>query len=260
MSVYVHGKIGSRAGRRGRQPGHGAWQGQGGSGARPLPAARTFRLRRARSFTDLVWVAEKSRVWRWRGMLATMAFRVAEKPCGHPGGGGGGRRPAGWQHGIGCWLDAGTSAAPGRAALSLLTPLLVARRPRSARPSPTPPAPPHTVTLPRRCLPAALPIQPTSPPASLAPRQARAAPPTTTTTTTHRSHHVQDPVRLIQHQHLQLAGIKAGRLVHVLQQPPRGAHQDVHACAAGEAGGAGGAVRKEGGDQRPPGRGQGALC
>lgn len=41
----------------------------------------TLSERRARSFTLLVCVAEKSRVWRARGMFATMAFRVAEKPC-----------------------------------------------------------------------------------------------------------------------------------------------------------------------------------
>lgn len=30
--------------------------------------------------------------------------------------------------------------------------------------------------------------------------------------------------------HLQLAGVKARRFVHVLQQAARRAHQDVHAC------------------------------
>jgi hypothetical protein len=41
----------------------------------------TLRLSRARSLTLLVCVAENSRVWRWRGMLETIAFRVTEKPC-----------------------------------------------------------------------------------------------------------------------------------------------------------------------------------
>lgn len=35
-------------------------------------------------------------------------------------------------------------------------------------------------------------------------------------------------------QHLQLAGIKPGGLVHVLEKPPRGADQDVHACGHNE--------------------------
>ncbi len=47
---------------------------------------RTLSERRAKSLTLLVWVAEKSSVWRVRGMLATMAFSVAEKPCTGEGG------------------------------------------------------------------------------------------------------------------------------------------------------------------------------
>ena len=41
----------------------------------------SLRLRRARSLTDLVWVAENSIVWRCRGRFSMIAFTEAEKPC-----------------------------------------------------------------------------------------------------------------------------------------------------------------------------------
>ena len=46
------------------------------------------------------------------------------------------------------------------------------------------------------------------------------------------AHHVQDAVSLVQHQQLQGGGVKPWRLIHVLQQPPRRAHQNVHGCTA----------------------------
>ncbi len=92
----VHGK---------QAPGGGlVAQSRRGTAARPGRMVRaswrpTLSDRRARSLTLLVWVAENSRVWRWRGMLEMMALRVAEKPmsrmrsassstsaCAQPGG------------------------------------------------------------------------------------------------------------------------------------------------------------------------------
>ena len=48
--------------------------------------------------------------------------------------------------------------------------------------------------------------------------------------------HVQIAVGFIQHKHLQLAGIKARRLVHVLEQAAGRAHEDVHACGGEQQG------------------------
>lgn len=42
--------------------------------------------------------------------------------------------------------------------------------------------------------------------------------------------HVQDAVRLVQNQHVQVVSVEGGRLVHVLQQPARGADHDVGAA------------------------------
>ena len=39
--------------------------------------------------------------------------------------------------------------------------------------------------------------------------------------------HVQDAVGLVQHQHAEVGGVKVGGLVHVLQQPSRGGHQQI---------------------------------
>ena len=46
------------------------------------------------------------------------------------------------------------------------------------------------------------------------------------------THHVKDAVGLVQNQDLQLGTVEAWCLVHVLQQPPRCAHQHVHACTS----------------------------
>jgi hypothetical protein len=45
-----------------------------------------------------------------------------------------------------------------------------------------------------------------------------------------RNHHVENAIGLIEHKNLDLAAVKVGSLVHVLQQAPWRAHQDVHAC------------------------------
>ena len=46
------------------------------------PAAVAICWEAEQGLTDLVWVAEKSRVCRSTGRFSTMAFTAAEKPCG----------------------------------------------------------------------------------------------------------------------------------------------------------------------------------
>lgn len=112
-----------------RPPAHGHAQ----AAARPP----TLSDSRARSLTLLVWVAENSRVWRWRGMLDRMAFRVAEKPCGTGGGG-----PGGVAGGASCLLPNCSAAFEGRRVRALPKPASGWQRaPHAARPGTQPQRP-----------------------------------------------------------------------------------------------------------------------